>query len=173
MNKLIDLQRFAEAVQGKQMILLLRVLGDKTAAQILALETEHSFSLSKDAASTATKDGTIRTPGQAEAEISASSVLSVGDTTLTKMKAAMKEDKLIEIWRVNLAEKASTGTNKYKGTYYQGYLTACEESAPADGQVDVSYTFAINGTGEDGEITVTAQQVEEALYAFKDTTAIS
>lgn len=170
----IDLQLFADkvAVQGKQIIILTRVLGDTDAAVALALETENSISITQDATSTATKSGSLRTPGTAETEISTSSVLSVGDVHLQKMQEAMNNNSLIELWRVNLAEKG-TGANKYKGTYYQGYMTSLDISAPADGQVDVSQTFGINGTGEDGECTVTKEQVEEALYAFKDTVSLS
>lgn len=176
MNK-FNLQRFAEladttqAVQGKQMVLLVRPISlRKNAAELLALETEHSLQMSKDASTTATKSGSIRTPGQAEVEISASSILAKGDTMIASLKKAMNDDELLDIWRVNLAEPG-TGANKFKGTYYQGYITSLELSAPADGQVEASMTYGINGVGVDGECTVSAEQVEEALYAFKDTVA--
>lgn len=45
----------------------------------------------------------------------------------------MNGDKLIEIWRANLAEKGEA-EKTYKGTYFRGYLTSYEESAPADGR---------------------------------------
>lgn len=172
-----NLQRFADAqgktgVQGKQLILLMRVYGETAAATLLALEKEHSLSISKDASSTATKEGNLRVPGQAEVEISASSVLPVGDASTKALRAAMNSDKLIELWRANLAEKGEA-EKTYKGTYFQGYLTSYEESAPADGQVDVSLTFGINGIGVDGDVTVPDELVEEALYAFKDSTAVS
>lgn len=80
----------------------------------------------------------------------------------------MLDDELMEIWRANL-EEAGTGANKFKGTYYQGYITSYDESATADGYVEVSLEFAINGEGVDGDVTVTAQQQEEAMYAFSDT----
>lgn len=175
MKTTFNLQRFAEkvSVQGKQMVLLLRPSSKRaTAANLLSLETEHSISISKDASSTATKEGTIRTPGSPEVEITSTSVLSAGDQMISDLKSAMLGDEIIDIWRVNLAEKG-TGDNKYKGTYYQGYLTSMELSAPADGQVEVSLTFGVNGAGVDGETTVTADQVEEALYAFKDTVAVT
>lgn len=175
MKMKIDLQMFADkvSVPGKNVILLLRVKGDKTAAELLSMETEHSVNISQDATSTATKDGSIRTPGTPEAEISAASVLTEGDTMIAKLKAAMKSNSLIELWSVNLSEKVGTSGNKYKGTYYQGYLTALDFTAPAEGQVDVSYTVGVNGIGVDGDCTVSKETVEEALYAFKDTVAIS
>ena len=75
---------------------------------------------------------------------------------------------MIEIWEANLAEPAEAGNNKFKGTYFQGYLTEIEYTANADEFVEVSLTFGINGTGADGDVTVTTQQQEQA-YAFVDT----
>lgn len=36
--------------------------------------------------------------------------------------------------------------------------------------VEVSLTFGVNGTGEKGDVTVTAAQQEVAAYVFTDTT---
>lgn len=167
----INLQLFAEPVQGKKLVYLFRPL--KSAAEtdgtVLAFTTENSTSISKDADTTATKDGTIRTPGEMEIEISATALLSKGDTMYAKLKSAMENDELIEIWEANLAEPSISGENKFKGTYYQGYLTSLEKTSSADGFVEVSTNFAINGSGADGDITVTAEQQEIANYVFADT----
>lgn len=115
-----------------------------------------------------TKDGSIRTPGAAEVEITATSILKKGDELINKLEKALDDDALIEIWEANLAEPAEAGNNKFKGTYFQGYLTEIEYTANADEFVEVSLTFGINGTGADGDVTVTTQQQEQA-YAFVDT----
>ena len=62
------LQVFAEAVQGKKIVYLYRVASKEATANgtTLAFTTENSRTMSKDADSTATKDGSIRTPGTAE-----------------------------------------------------------------------------------------------------------
>ncbi|MDD3186596.1 MAG: phage major tail protein, TP901-1 family, partial [Anaerostipes sp.] len=68
------LQLFAnEAVQGKKLVYLYRIKSKEatTSGTTLAFTTENSRTKSKDADSTATKDGSIRTPGAAEVEISA------------------------------------------------------------------------------------------------------
>lgn len=170
----IDLQMFAaEAVSGKKLVYLFRVLDEAATEKgvVLAFTTENSVTMSKDADSTATKDGMIRTPGEMEVEITATSILAKGDTMYAKLRDAMKEDKLIEIWEANLAEPAEGGTNKFKGTYYQGYLTEFEKTSSAEDFVEVATTFGINGTGVDGDVTVSAEQQEVANYVFKDTTA--
>ena len=168
----LDLQIFAEAVQGKKIVYLYRVLEDasKEAATRMALTTENGRTVSKDADSTSTKDGSIRTPGTAEIEITATSILSVGDTIIDKLEKAMKQDKLIEIWEANLSEPVGEGTNKFKGTYYQGYLTEYERTSSAEDFCEISLTFGVNGEGADGDVTVTVEQQDEAVYVFADTT---
>ncbi len=172
--KKFDLQMFAEAVSGKKIVYLYRILSKATsaAAAALAFTTENSRTKSKDADSTETKDGAIRTPGASEVEISATSILAVGDTLIDELEAAMDDDEIIEIWEANLEEPvAGTGnTNKFKGRYYQGYLTEFEKTSAAEDFVECSLTFGINGVGVTGDVTVTAAQQEIAAYVFSDTT---
>ena len=102
------LQLFAEAVQGKKIIYLYRVKEESATedAMQLAFTTENGRTKSKDADSTATKDGSIRTPGVAEVEITATSILSKGDTLIEKLETALDNDQLLEIWEVNLEENS-------------------------------------------------------------------
>lgn len=76
-RKLYGLQLFAEAVAGKKIVYLYRILSTEKDhdATALAFTTENERTKSKDADSTVTKDGTVRTPGAAEGEITASSLL--------------------------------------------------------------------------------------------------
>lgn len=163
----------AEAVKGSKLIYLYRILEEAAtnAATTIMFSTEDTISFSKDADTTATKDGPIRTPGEVEIEKSGTSILAVGDTMYGKLKEAMLKNKLVEIWEANLAEPIEGQDGKFKGTYYQGYLTEFEKTSSAEDFVEVSTTFGINGEGADGEVTVTAEQQEIAAYVFKDTTA--
>lgn len=169
----IDLQLFAEAISGRRIIYLYRLLSEaaEQAATRLAFATENGRTKSKDADSTATKDGSIRTPGTAEVEITSTSVLSKGDTMIDKLEDAMDSDELIEIWEVNLDEPASGGGagTKFKGMYFQGYITELEKSSPSDDFTEISLTFGINGSGKRGNVTVSVEQQEEANYVFTDT----
>lgn len=174
---MFNLQLFADdtaktAVQGSKIIYLFRVLKNAAtkAACAMAFVTENTRSKSKDADTVTTKDGAIRTSGAAETEISATCLLAVGDTLAEELEDAMDADELIEIWEVNLSEPG-TGDNKFKGRYFQGYITEFELSSSAEDHAEYSTTFGINGTGAKGEVTVTAEQQEIASYVFKDTTA--
>ena len=172
----VALQLFAEgakeAVQGRKLVYLYRVAKNeatKDGTQI-AFTTENERTKSKDADSTATKDGSIRTPSTAEVEITATSILAKGDEVIDELEEAMDNDDLIEIWEANLDEPADAGENKFKGTYFQGYLTEISRSSSAEDFVEVSLTFGINGDGAKGDVTVSAEQQEMAAYVFKDTT---
>lgn len=172
MRKVYGLQVFAEAVQGKKIVYLYRVKSEsaKDNATALAFTTENGRTKSKDADTTVTKDGTIRTPGAAEVEITATSVLAKGDTMIDKLEQALDNDSLLEIWEVNLAEPGTTGNvGKYKAKYFQGFLTELELTSNAEDNVEVSLTFGINGSGTDGWATVTEKQQEIASYVFVDT----
>lgn len=177
MRKTIDLQLFADAVRGKKIVYLYRLKKDaaKNAATALAFTTENGRTTSKDADTTETKDGTIRTPGAAEVEITATSILAKGDTLIDSLEDAMINDELVEIWEANLDDPdlddpASSGSNKFKGKYFQGYVTEVEKTSNAEDMVEVSLTFGVNGTGQKGDVTVTTAQQEIAAYVFTDTT---
>lgn len=169
--KKFDLQLFAEAVQGKKIVYLYRILSDAvtTDGTTLAFTTENSRTKSKDSDSTITKDGAIRTPGAAEVEITATSILAKGDELVDKLEDAMDNDSIIEIWEANLEEPAEEEENRFKGMYFQGYLTEMEKTSNAEDMVEVSLTFGINGVGARGDVTVSAAQQEVANYVFADT----
>lgn len=168
----MNLQLFAEAVQGSDIVYLYRIKSEagKENGVALAFTTENERSKSKDSDATATKDGAIRTPGAVEQEISATAILAKGDTMVGKLEDALDNDELIEIWEANLAEPAGEGTDKFKGRYFQGYLTEIGVASSAEDHVEISLTFGINGEGAKGDVTVSKEQQEVAAYVFTDTT---
>lgn len=168
--KKFDLQLFAEAVQGKQIVYLYRIKSKAatTNGTTLAFTTENERTTSKESESTVTKDGSIRTPGAPEIEITATSILAKGDTFVDELEEAMLADELIEIWEANLAEPVEGGDNKFKGRYFQGYLSEVGRTSSSEEAVEISLTFGINGAGVAGEVTVSVEQ-QEMAYAFADT----
>lgn len=166
-----DIQMFAEAVQGKNIVYLYRIKSEAatTDGALIAFVTENGRTKSKDGDTTVTKDGSIRTPGAVEQEITATSLLAKGDEMIDKLEDAMDNDEIIEIWEANLDEPAANGENKFKGMYFQGYLTEMEKTSSAEEFVEVSLTFGINGSGARGDVTVSAEQQEMANYVFTDT----
>lgn len=168
-----DIQMFAEAVQGKRLVYLFRPIKDAATKNgaVLAFTTENGRTKSKDGDTTVTKDGSIRTAGAVEQEITATTLLAKGDKMISRLEEAMDNDEIIEIWEANLDEPAATGENKFAGMYFQGYLTEFEKTSGAEDFVEVSLTFGINGNGAKGDVTVTQEQQEMAAYVFTDTTA--
>lgn len=167
----MNLQLFAEAVQGKNLVYLYRIKSESATADgvTLAFTTENTRTKSKDADTTKTKDGSIRTPSASETEITATSILAKGDKMIGKLEDAMDKDEIIEIWEANLSEPAEGGNNKFSGMYFQGYLTELEKSSNAEDMVEVSLTFGINGSGAKGDVTVSEEQQAAAAYVFADT----
>lgn len=166
------------AVEGKKIVILLRVLSDAAtaAAGLVPFGTSDSENISADSDTTVTKDGVISTPGSASVELSKEALMSYnsadpdGTTTIDKLKAAMKNRSKVEAWVVDLARPGST-SGKYLGTYYQGYLTSFEVEAAAEDLATVSMDFTADGVGADGQCTVDATTIAIASYVFKDTTA--
>ena len=216
MKRKFDLQMFAEPVQGKKIVYLFRIHEEAatTDGATIAYVTENERTKSKDADSTETKDGPIRTPGASEVEITATAILAKGDEMIEKLEDAQDKDKLIDIWEANLAEpvggtyeatsdvalvpgktyytrSGSEGSYTYtpvaspdvanissyyelsaeqfKGMYFQGYLTEIGRTSSAEEFVEVSLTFGVNGVGAKGNVTVSAEQQEQASYVFVDT----
>ena len=169
--KKLDLQLFAEPVTGKKIFYLYRILKEAstTNAQGIAFTSENGRSVSVESESTVTKDGAVRTPGTPEIEITATSYLAKGDTLIERLEEAQLNSDVVEIWEGNMEEPVENAEDKFKGTYYQGYLTGFEKTSSAEGYTEISLTFGINGTGKKGNVTVTAEEQEIADYMFVDT----
>lgn len=163
---------FGEVVAGRKIVYLVRVQSAATssAASILAYTTQNGRTISADAQTTVTKDGTMRTAGTPQVEITFTALLQKGDSMIDTLTAAMKNGSLMECWEANLESPVANETNKFKGIYWQGYLTSLGLTSNAEGNTEVSMTFAANGAGETGDVTVTAAQQEQASYVFTDTT---
>ena len=170
--KKMNLQMFGTPVKGKKMVYLFRVYANRgtDAGTLLGFVTQNSRSTSVDADTTDTKDGKIRTPSSPEVTINSTSILPKGDAMIGKLETAAESGALVECWEANI-EEPGTGQNKYKGKYYQGYITSLEVSSPADGNVEVTIEFGANGKGASGDVTVTASQQAIADLVFADTTA--
>lgn len=157
------------AVTGKNLIYMYRLNSESATADgvRIAFTTENEMSISSDADATATKDGSVRGASVAELELTATSLMDANDPMIPKLKSAILNGSLLDVWEVNL-DKPKTG-NKFEGTYYQAYITEFTASSPADGNVEVSMTFGINGKGAEGSVTVPAGQQDDGQYTFVDT----
>jgi TP901-1 family phage major tail protein len=158
------------AVQGIDIILLFRILKDAEAnpATKLAFQTEHELTESADTESTATKDGPINSNGTSTTSISCTSILARNDETVKKLRQARRDGDIIEIWEVDVKDKDQSG--KYGATYFRGKVTEFSKKPAAEGLTEVSLTFAVDGEGQEGRATLTAEQEEVVQYEFQDTT---
>lgn len=157
------------AVTGKNLIYMYRLNSESATVDgvRIAFTTENEMSISSDADATATKDGSVRGASVAELELTATSLMDASDPMIPKLKSAILNGSLLDVWEVNL-DKPKTG-NKFEGTYYQAYITEFTTSSPADGNVEVSMTFGINGKGAEGDVTVPTSQQDDEQYTFVDT----
>lgn len=158
------------AVQGIDVILLFRILKEATEnpATKLAFQTEHELTESSDAESTATKDGPVNGNGTSETEISCTSILARNDEMVKKLRQARRDGDIIEVWEVDVKDKDTQG--KYGATYFRGKVSEFSKKLAAEGLTEVSLTLKIDGEGQDGRATLTADQEEVVQYQFEDTT---
>lgn len=162
-----------EVVNGRNVILFFRERAKHATedASKLRFQTEHSISMEKETESTITKDGAINaiTDGENTADITS---LAYADdtntmTTWQKLQDMFERNALVEMWQVDIT-KATSDNLQVNPTYFQGYFSSFELSAPADGQVELNYSFAINGNGVKGTDTLTAGQLREVETAIYD-----
>ena len=161
------------AIQGKRIIYLYRILKDAATddAKALAFTTENERTKSRDADTTETKDGPIRTPGALETEITTTAIFSSeSDEMITKLEKAGDDMDTVEIWEVNLDNPGtSDNAGKFAAKYFQGYVTEFGMTSSAEDHAEASLTFGIEGTGKEGYATVSDEQQEIASYVFADT----
>lgn len=165
----------AELISGKNLILFFREYAKRATEDgaKLRFQTEHSMSFEKENEATRTKDGVINTISDGENTADITSLAYVDDEgtieTWKTLRNMFRRNALVELWEVDITN-ATADNLEVDPTYYQGYFTSFEISAPADGQVELSYSFAINGNGVEGTDTLTAEQLEavqSTLYEYK------
>lgn len=160
-----------DGIRGQKIIYLFRKYSERTTVTGLnvAYVSDNSKSISSNADTVATKDGNF-SPGQTpEITLSASAYVKKGDELVDKLKAALLNSEMLEIWEANLDEPG-TNSGKYKGTYYQGYITGLTLNSTAEEWANYDLEFTMNGKGADGDVTVPSSIVEEADYVFADAT---
>ena len=169
----------AELISGRNLVLFFREYANRATedGSKLRFQTEHSMSFEKETEATRTKDGVINTISDGENTADSTSLAYVDDEgtieTWKTLRDMFKRNALVELWEVDITG-ADAESLDVEPTYYQGYFTSFELSAPADGQVELSYSFAINGNGVEGTDTLTAEQllaVQSTLYEYQSITA--
>ncbi|MGP6139575.1 phage major tail protein, TP901-1 family [Jeotgalibaca sp. A127] len=163
----------SELLSGKNFILFFRKRADHATSDgaKLKFQTEHSMSFGKETEATTTKDGVVNTISDGENTADITSLAYADDTQTVEvwkqLRSWFKANELIEMWQVDIS---SSELGTYDAEYYQGYITSFDISAPADGNVELSMSYAINGNGAEGVDTLTPEQlatVQSAQYEYE------
>lgn len=155
------------AIQGKNKILAFRLLKDAATATgtKLALQVEHTLNYERSNETTETKDGPVVSPGALVPTLELSALATDDPLNKMLMKSVIDGEKL-EIWEIDLTKEVASG--KYNALYMQGNLRSWSVPAPATGPVTISTAADIDGVPKEGQVTLTAEQISEVQYAFKD-----
>lgn len=165
----------AEVLKGKNIVLFFRPLSKRETmdAARLRFQIDHTLSKSKNVESTTTKDGKINTVSDGDSTFDISSLAYREDTkTINIWKELEKyfdSEELMEVWQVDCTGVTPENLD-VKPTYFQGLFTDFELSAPADGNAELSFSFAINGRGVEGSDKLTQTQlaaIQNGLYEYE------
>ena len=161
-----------KTAQGSKLVYLLRVKEDQASEDgwVLAFTTQNSRSISSGVGTTQTKDGPVATPGTVEETLSTTSYFTPDDEKADKLEEAIKQGKTMEIWEADLSRPAENADGKYKGEYWEGRISSWGVSSPADGLIELTTEYVLEGGGKKGNVTVSDEMKAEA-YEFIDTLA--
>ena len=167
-----------EVMDGKDLLTFFRLLKEKNTADASRIRfmTEQTLSMEKETDSQATVDGIVSSVADGENTIEFSA-LAYRDTdahTIAMWKELRNwylENETVEVWNVDIKSgKENSGQTQYLVDYFQGKFTSFELKAAADGKVELSYSFTIDGKGLfDQKDTLTTEQqaaVAAANYAY-------
>ena len=169
-----------EVMDGKDLLTFFRLLKDKKTADASRIRfmTEQTLSMEKETDSQTTVDGIVSSVADGENTIEFSS-LAYRDTdaeTIEMWKELRNwylNNETVEVWNVDIKSGKKNGSEKteYLVDYFQGKFTSFELKASADGKVELSYSYTIDGKGHfDKKDTRTPEQeqaVAAANYAYQ------
>lgn len=169
-----------EVINGKDYLTFFRLLKDRTKkdASRIRFMTEQTLSMEKETDSQTTVDGVVNSiaDGENTFEFSSLAYIDTDATTIEMWKEIRNwflEGETVEIWNVNIKSgklNSNTSKTEHLVDYFQGKLTSFEMSSPADGKVELSYSYAIDGKGIfDHKDVLTEDQanaVKAALYTY-------
>ena len=168
-----------EVMDGKDLLTFFRLLKNKKTADASRIRfmTEQTLSMEKETDSQTTVDGIVSSvaDGENTIEFSALAYRDTDTETIEMWKELRNwylDNETVEVWSVDIksGKKNSTQQTEYLVDYFQGKFTSFELKAAADGKVELSYSFTIDGKGHfDQKETLTTEQqaaVAAANYAY-------
>lgn len=147
----------AEIINGKDYLSFFRRYADRTKNDAAAIRfmTEVTVKLEKETDSTSTVDGKVSSVSDGDNTLDVKSIAyRTGDPEVIEMWKQMREwflnEEVVEVWNVDIKsgkENDSTHKTEYLVDYFQGKFTEFEMKSAADGKVELSYSYAIDGRG--------------------------
>ena len=170
----------AEIINGKDYLSFFRRYADRTKKDAAAIRfmTEVTATSEKETDSTSTVDGNVSSVSDGDNTLDVKSIAyRTGDPEVIEMWKQMREwflnEEVVEVWNVDIKSgKENDGTHKmeYLVDYFQGKFTEFEMKSAADGKVELSYSYAIDGRGIwNHKDALSAEQelaVKAAQYAY-------
>lgn len=132
----------------------------------LAFQTEHQFNSEREAIEETTKDGVLKDAGEINANIEFTCYVVRDNATYNLVEDAYLKGKPLQVWEVDITEESDVG--KYYATYGQGTLSTFNKSSSTDSYTELSATFNINLTPQQGEVSLTPEEFQAVQYAFND-----
>ena len=167
-----------EVMDGKDLLTFFRLLKNQKTddASRIRFMTEQTLSMEKETDSQATVDGIVSSVADGENTIEFSA-LAYRDTDAhtiamwKKLRNWYLDNETVEVWNVDIKSgKVNGAKTEYLVDYFQGKFTSFELKGAADGKVELSYSFTIDGKGHfDQKDTLTEEQqaaVAAANYAY-------
>lgn len=171
-DNVAQMKKSKDAIMGIDNIGFFRLLSEDhtMAAQLIPHQTSFDFDMSRDADSTATKDGSIAVPAGLETELTNEFIDAISYTS-DAIATAILNGEQVEIWMVNRRRKNTQG--KYFGWYIRGYVTEDSGSNDADDASTREITFNATGAPKRGWVTLTKEMEEEIDFGFRGLAAIT
>lgn len=164
-----------EVMDGKDLLAFFRLLKDRTKvdASRIRFMTEQTLSMEKETDSQTTVDGIVSSVADGENTIEFTA-LAYRDTDAAtvemwkEMRNWYLNNEAVEIWNVDIKSgklNKETQKTEYLVDYFQGKFTSFELKASADGKVELSYSYTIDGKGVFDNKDVLTPEQEQAVAA--------
>ena len=170
-----------EAMNGKDFLSFFRALKDsaKVDADRIRFMTEMTLNMEKETDTKTTVDGVVSSIADGENKLEFTA-LAYRDTNpdmiamWKQMRQWYLDGETVEVWNVDIKsgkKNKETQKTEYLVDYFRGKFTSFELSSPADGKVELNYSYTIDGNGIfDNKDTLTEEQeaaVKAAQYAYQ------
>lgn len=168
-------EKTAEIINGKDYLSFFRRYADraKNDAATIRFMTEVTVKMEKETDSTTTVDGKVSSISDGDNTLDIKSIAyRTENPEVVEMWKQMREwflnEEVVEVWNVDIKsgkKNSSSSKTEYLVNYFQGKFTEFEMKSAADGKVELSYSYAIDGRGVWNHKDALSEEQELAVKA--------